>query len=235
MMKIERLVVDECRVKIEYRKEIEEIYDIFFSCLNRVFGHLNFWIYTTNYDRCVEYYFRDLEGKGIETGFYYDHNLGKNILNPDLFYNNTRKLIKIHGSITFWRNKRLGFIEELKGDPRAQYVPEEYERQIMWYPIQEKKMYTDPYIDMFRALKRNLKEANNWIVVGHSFNDNVIRDIFVECSKPENKVLIVLKDKKEAKEVISQNLHDVRGNLIPSEKKFGDKELNLDIAGLFGR
>lgn len=232
-MKIERLVVDQCTVKREYTKEIERIYDDFFGCLNRVFGVKDLWIYTTNYDRSVEYYFRDYRGKDIETGFRYNDNLRKSILNPVLFYSKGLKLIKIHGSITFWRNKRLNEIEELKGDPTAQYVPENYEGQTMWFPIEEKKMYTYPYLDMFRALKKDLKSTHKWVIVGHSFNDSIIRQIFVECSKQQNKVLIVLKDKSEAQYVIENNLCDVRGDLIPSENKFGDIELSEEIATNF--
>jgi len=233
--KIERLVISECAVKTEKREEIERIYSDFFGCLNRVFGIKNFWIYTTNYDRSIEYYFRDYKGKGINTGFEYNRNLGKHILKTELFYSVACKLVKIHGSLTFWRNKRLGFIEELKSDPTAQYVPEDYKTQIMWYPIQEKKMYTYPYLDMFRALKKDLRETESWIVIGHSFNDSSIRQIFVECSKSENKVLIVLKDEKEAKDVISRNLHDVRGDLIASQNTFGDEELSEEVATVFRR
>lgn len=234
-MKIERFLKDQCMVKRKYTKKIETIYDDFFNCLNKVFGVKNFWIYTTNYDRCVEYYFTDYRGKTIETGFRHDDNLHKWILDPTRFYSKGLKLIKIHGSITFWRNKRLNEIEELKGDPIAQYVPEDYEGQTMWLPIEEKKMYTYPYLDMFRALKKDLRETENWIVIGHSFNDSIIRQIFVECSKNENKVLIVLKDEKEAKDVIARNLHNVRGDLIASQNKFGDEELSKELAAVFRR
>ena len=46
------------------------------------------------------------------------------------------------------------------------------------YPIAEKELYLEPYISMLVRLNRELKRKKVWLVIGYSFNDPVIQEIF---------------------------------------------------------
>ena len=140
-------------------------------------------------------------------------------------------LTKLHGSIDWY--KVGGDICELDG---ANYKPgdctkygEEIGEDIMIYPMQEKHIYRDPFFDMFFHLKKTLfNEHAETIctVIGYSFRDDAITNIFIDAVKRNPNLKIILLDPK-AKEIIEKNLKEIKDNIVPIEEKFGgDKALN---------
>jgi hypothetical protein len=97
---------------------------------------------------------------------------------------------------------------------------------VMLYPIAEKELYLDPYISMLLRLNRELQHKSVWLVIGYSFNDPVIREIFVRKSKAEKHLILV---HPKAKRVCVDRLRDMKGKLIPMDKKFGMKETFREV------
>ena len=91
----------------------------------------------------------------------------------------------------------------------------------MIYPIAEKQLYLDPYISMLLRLNRELDGKSVWIVIGYSFNDPIVREIFVKSSDANKHLVLV---HPEAEKVCSTKLAEFKGikTLIPA--RFGLEE-----------
>jgi hypothetical protein len=98
------------------------------------------------------------------------------------------------------------------------HLGRKYEGEMMVYPIAEKELYADPYISMLLRLNRELERKSAWVVIGYSFNDPIIREIFLRRSN-DNKHLILVHP--EADSVWKNRLSLIKGIVHPMEKKFG--------------
>lgn len=102
----------------------------------------------------------------------------------------------------------------------------------MVYPIQEKQLYFEPYVTMFRQLNHELAERENWVVIGYSFNDPIILSIFLENATDQKKMIVV---HPHASEFISKiaDIDISHGlNMYPIDDKFGEedyREVNYKI------
>jgi SIR2-like domain len=63
--------------------------------------------------------------------------------------------------------------------------------QAMLYPIQQKDLYLDPWFDLFKSFKKHLAEKQIWIVIGYSFHDPFIKEIFREALSEDRRMIIV--------------------------------------------
>ena len=86
------------------------------------------------------------------------------------------------------------------------------------YPIADKELYLDPYISMLLRLNRELEAKNVWVVVGYSFNDPIVREIFIRKSSEEKHLILV---HPEATDICNKRLAVIRDMLSPIEKYFG--------------
>ena len=103
----------------------------------------------------------------------------------------------------------------------------------MIYPIQQKELYLEPYISMFKLLNRELKEKKIWIIVGYSFNDSIIREIFIRNSRKDKIIIYV---HPHAQDIQNKKLKNVKGRFYPINKKFGEKttfrQVNYSIVSI---
>ncbi len=194
----------------------------------------NLPIYTTNYDLCVERFFEvDLDYKGLKMGF---EAIGsESVLNPRSLQGDSGiKLVKLHGSIN-WRKKGEDVIRVFESG--ESFLGREYEGELMLFPIKQKTNYLSPYFDFLAALKKDLLASPRWIIIGYAFNDDVIRDIFVEASRPRRpteeakKVVIV----HPADFLLEERLQDLEGPPLFLQKKFGEddfQQVNQEIVDL---
>lgn len=93
--------------------------------------------------------------------------------------------------------------------------------QVMLYPIEEKTLYMEPYLTMYQMLNRELKSDKNWVVVGYSFGDRVIRDIFIRNSEDGSRLVLIHPRATE----IFPRLAGIRGKQVPLTTKFGEGDL----------
>ena len=89
---------------------------------------------------------------------------------------------------------------------------------MMLYPIAEKELYLDPYISMLMRLNRELERKSTWVVIGYSFNDPIIREIFIRKSNEKKHLILV---HKSADKIYSDKLPEIKGKVDPMNKEFG--------------
>lgn len=185
-------------------------------------------IYTTNYDLCLEWFFmQHLKGDLVlNLGFDFDKKSNLNVFRPDMLRQPNLKLVKLHGSLDWFLNAN-GDVTRETSPPSKTYVKRDVLGEVMIYPIQEKALYMEPYFTMFRLLKDELRNAKHWIVIGHRFNDPVIRQIFFESYSSEKRVILVSPEAKQ----IEEKLHGI--SLESISDTFGlNPQVNDQIAKL---
>jgi hypothetical protein len=180
-------------------------------------------MFTTNYDTCLEYYWREIVRVGIDTGASPDNVRHVHTIRNEHFLddNDELKLLKLHGSINWKIEKRTGEICEEDIPIGRSMTGRRFVGDVMLYPIAEKKLYLDPYISMLLRLNRELEYKLVWVVIGYSFNDPVIQEIFFNRANANTHLILV---HPEANKVYNNRLKGMKGKLIPMEKKFGMKE-----------
>jgi hypothetical protein len=187
----------------------------------RDFWESNRWaIYTTNYDLSIETICKDA-GIEINKGSKYDELHGLRIVQPELLQAESFKIVKLHGSIS-WYMRDDGIIAEYpEGKPSSVWEAKKLREQIMLYPVEEKAMYEEPYIVLLNQFRQELKHAPRWLFIGYSFNDPFLLRIIEYCSA--SKRIIVIHPHSNT---LKQNrLSNLKSQLITSEKRFGDETL----------
>jgi len=238
--KFQAFVKEKCAIPEESFGKIEQVYRDFFNrFLLELGGRIgrngdcvwsrHWTIFTTNYDTCLEYYWREAAGANIDTGFNYNEVRKVDILNPRKLLNeaSTMQLCKLHGSVNWLIEKRSKKVIEVTERGRS-YVGRKYEGEMMIYPIAEKELYFDPYISMLLRLNRELERKSVWVVIGYSFNDPIVREIFLRKSNVRKHLVLV---HPKAKDVFSRRLHSIKAKLSLMEKWFGLSEKEEDLLG----
>jgi len=233
--KFERFIREKCLIPEDSFNNISAVYQDFF---NRVwhntknisnlthhsrgdFSYCNWTIFTTNYDTCLEFYWREKARIRLNTGFGYDKVRRTHILDPSLFYERPEdglNLVKLHGSVS-WMIEPDGNITEEEAIPARSFVGRKYLGPMMIYPIQQKELYVEPYISMLLQLNRELKKKTNWFVIGYSFNDPVIREIFMKNSDKTKEIVLL---HPHANDIANQKLEGIEFKGFHTlEKNFG--------------
>lgn len=105
-------VKEKCVIPEESFPNIKDVYQDFFNRfalesnqynVNKKFAFYSNWgMFTTNYDLCIEYYWREVAQVGIDTGFDFDRVRNVTVLRPyKLLQEGTgsMQLFKLHGSV----------------------------------------------------------------------------------------------------------------------------------------
>jgi len=189
-------------------------------------------MFTTNYDNVLEFFWRGgVRQIPLNTGFDYDQRSQTQVMNPRRFLEqNGLRLVKLHGSVTWWIEEGTWVPVEKEQPPSREYLPQRYGEQVMLYPIQQKDTFVPPYLDMFYTLNEALRQSRRWLVVGYSFADDILRAMFARNSKPDTVMVLVHPDDSVAKKV--QEEPGWKGQIHPVKSKFGESETNGRIAQL---
>jgi SIR2-like domain len=215
----QRFIRSSCALKSPYRTKMEDVFTGIFNTMgdavNSPDGHsvkhdTRWTLFTTNYDRCFEAFWREKVGITLDTGFR-DRNGSVSTdgtLHADNFlYSAGRelqflrggrpgrlRLVKLHGSTTWLIRKDTREIEE-----RPYNIDQGvdlgtgsmYTDEVVIYPLRQKQLYVDPYIQMFFLLNKELQHNKVWIVVGYSFRDPIIQKIFSDNFKGGKKMILI--------------------------------------------
>jgi len=249
--KFEDFVKRVCWVKTEMLNDIMATYVNFFSTVKNTLGGYpetityngtrynvdpNWQMFTTNYDNVLEVFFRSGAAQlspniSLNTGFDYDPRSQSQIMNPQRFLqSNGLKLVKLHGSVTWWVEEGTWAVVEKDQPPSRTYIPRKYGEQVMLYPIQQKDTFVPPYLDMFYALDQALRQSKKWLVIGYSFADDILRAMFARSSKPDTVMVLVHTDESVAKRVKEEP--GWKGQIRTITTKFGESETNSKIGQL---
>lgn len=208
----------------------------FTSIINKtrqINGHFVFPvnIFTTNYDQCIDIYCMNRRIR-FNDGFQQDE-FGKMVLNTvqdknrEFFKQNRESnigLFKLHGSINWYKEKNSKEIiksRTLLNEGESLIDGEEIKGEVMIYPIQEKYILRDPFFEMFYFLKEELKHKHVCLVIGYSFRDETIKNIFIDAVNQNPKLKIVLLA-PSANEIIEKELSQIKRNVVGINGKFGD-------------
>jgi len=192
------------------------------------FAWLDSWtMFTTNYDTCLEYYWRQVARVRIDTGFEPDNVRAVRVLRSRRFLEyDGLQLLKLHGSINWKLEKGTGEVTEEDILGGSSLMGRQFVGDVMLYPVAEKELYVNPYISMLMRLNRELESKSTWVVIGYSFNDPVLQEIFVRNSN-ETKHLILVHP--QASEIGQHQLSSINGKLSLMDKWFGLSESEADL------
>lgn len=92
-----------------------------------------------------------------------------------------------------------------------------YTDEVVIYPLRQKQLYVDPYIQMFYLLNKELQYNKVWIIVGYSFRDPVIQNIFRDNFKEWKKMILI----HPHPEKVKKRFPDHEDDIIVIENYFG--------------
>lgn len=126
------------------------------------------------------------------------------------------KLIKLHGSLDWFlrSDRKIVKLESYK----RKYGGKNIENEMMIFPIQQKDLYLFPWYDLFRAFKLSLIKNTYWLVIGYSFNDEYIKNIFIQEFQFNDNVNFI---------IVSPHIEEIK-NKFSDTKKF-DKIKFLEL------
>lgn len=190
-------------------------------------------LFTTNYDLIFES-MKDYKPDewNIVTGMR-QTGLGKLILDTKTFNkaSQVRRLLvyKLHGSSDWWENPENGDIEQVQ---RGFQTPKDYKRSLI-YPTRRKFGQTKeyPFLFFYQRLKAHLfhKGIHACIVIGYSFRDEPINEIFVESLKNGLKLIIIDRDMKQVVDEFLPYTNNIRIHNL----EFGNWESKFDNINKF--
>lgn len=231
--KFQSFVREKCLIPEGSFDKIGKVYKDFFnrfalelqaSGTNSKGGHYyqNDWaIFTTNYDTCLECYWRKITRIGVDVGFQSDDSRAVHTLRSRRFLQEGTggiHLFKLHGSISWKIDRETDEVTEEDIPTGLSITGRHFAGEAMLYPIAEKELYLDPYISMLLRLNWELEKNPIWIVIGYSFNDPTILEIFLKKSNRHKHLILV---HKRANEVCANRLRDFKGKISPMEREFG--------------
>jgi len=231
---LEKSINSYCEIKPKVKSGLFGIYSKFSEILpaqdkhgpkkhdGRDFWESNRWaIYTTNYDLSIETICRDA-GLALNKGVEIDQQHDLRVVHPEKLAEENFKIVKLHGSIS-WYLRNDGLIAEYpEGKPTSQWEAEKLREQIMLYPVEEKAMYEEPYIILLNQFRFDLKRSPKWLFIGYSFNDPFLLRIIEYCSDSAKRMIVI---HPSASGLRTNRLGSVKASVITSEKRFGDETL----------
>lgn len=144
----------------------------------------DFEVYTTNYDRCFEIFFREAANRYRNDNIVLDQGIGrKDYWNFDYYENQYPKIYKLHGSIgryvtSYGRIRTCDRLMEKRGLIDGEEIVEEW----MIWPLTGKYLYRFPYSQMLDRFRNALLSNNFWVFVGYSFRDEGINLILKDVN-----------------------------------------------------
>jgi len=242
--KFEGYVKRVCWVKPDKLSSILSTYLAFFHEVSRATGSFNSqfmhegarydynqnWdFFTTNYDNVLEVLWRSgIRQNALNTGFQYDSTSKSEVWSPTILSQQGQsRLVKLHGSVTWWKEEGTGRIVEKDQPPDSAYVPRKFGEQIILYPLQQKDAFVPPYFDMFYVLRQMLSGTRKWVVIGYSFGDEIIRSMFAKASTSSTTLVLVHPDKEASKPLESEPGWSGKVNQVRT--KFGESATNRSV------
>ncbi len=202
----------------------------FKEIINNPYNNATFSIFTTNYDICLEEYFRK-RSHAFQNG---ETKTDSNELIVDLTSQNTplyggsvsgAKIFKLHGSMNWYKVRGRSEVfwtdqpSTLAGRHDTRYGVKD--REVVIYPIIGKEGRREPFSDVFSHLRQALLTNDSWFVAGYSFRDREIRDLFIDCIRRRevrrSETTVFLIDPK-ADDIAKDRLSEVI--VVPIDKGF---------------
>lgn len=187
---------------------IKSMYNRFFSKISGIkdwkssepdWESSTFDIFTTNFDYVLETY-SDQVNKSLFKGYRIVEN--DRIIFTPKEYDKTLaplRLYKLHGSVELSLLADSNVVAHLPpGIPGTSYKGEKISSKVMIYGIQ-KNIIAEPYFDLLSIFKKRLSKSKNCFVVGYSFRDPWITQIFIDVLKSAPRKIKFIGEKESTK------------------------------------
>lgn len=148
-------------------------------------------VFTTNYDNCIEQMCR-AQRLVCRDGFdpYWNP---RDFDKPDT----NIRLYKIHGSIDWLETENGEFAKSVMeiGEEENRLLSGEAADPLVLYPMR-KWQYKEPLLENLLTLKRKLSspDCKTVVVVGYSFRDDYIRDVFWDAARTNRELVVIVVD-----------------------------------------
>lgn len=186
--RLEEYIIKRCYLEQEYSKRrVKILFNRFFAKISGVEDWENaepdwdntvFEVFTTNYDNAIEYYGREV-GQVPFVGYRKARSERVRFV-PDQYDTTDAKikLYKLHGSVelSLLGDGSIVAVEPPKS-PGEKHKRIPIKAKIMVYGP-DKNLIAEPYFELLVHLKKHLRTASECIVVGYSFRDPWIHQIF---------------------------------------------------------
>lgn len=171
---------------------IKAVYNRFFSKISGIadwkssepnWASSSFEIFTTNFDYVLETY-SDQVNQGRFTGYRIVEN-NRVIFTPHEYEKSRAplKIYKLHGSVDLSALDNNTIISTLPpAIPGKTYGGKRIVSKVMVYGIQ-KNVIAEPYFDLLALFKKRLAKIKDCLVVGYSFRDPWINQLFLDVIK----------------------------------------------------
>jgi len=179
--------------------------------------------YTTNYDDVFEKFWNGLKRPtdhfkriGESDRYLFD--------NGDLGGKYTT-FAKLHGSLNWAKQENDGSIVRNESDG---FELHETEGSIMLFPIQHKDLYLHPWFTLFGDLKHGLSGSDMLYAIGYAFNDEFIRNAFVESlkSKSSKRLTVINPDAEQIRAKLPERIQN-QISILPIN--FGDEFFEMQF------
>lgn len=167
------------------REKALDINHGFVSALSK----LGYPVYSTNYDPAFEHVAMN---KGIRLNDNFIHSSQRWLWNEKIDFDQTNgfKLIKLHGSVTWYRDDS-NTIEKIDYDTGFNNVGEEVTK-IVIFPTKFKDIYEQNFFALYLHFLNSLAHSKVLIVAGHSLRDDYLRAGIVERKRKGGFQIIVV-------------------------------------------
>jgi hypothetical protein len=212
----------------------KDLFDFKKNIAGKGHGTLFNHIVTTNYDLVLELCAQENADIPYRTGFERDTKSEERYLplremilenkSPGIEY------LKLHGSINWWiRDSDKCVIERNESQSSTSLMGENYNEQLMIYPIYEKYVSQDPYFSLYYYFRKLLYYHDKYLVIGYSFRDPSINNAFADALKNNNSARMIIVN-------CNKNIIEKRTkSIFPAEKvdvvktSFGDNRLFTEL------
>ncbi len=181
---------------------------------------LNGLIVTTNYDITIEESLQRLK-YALYDGFSYNSQRTELTFNnnwPEVSGANVL-FVKLHGSIDYYKEQDGTIVRDRStgrlGPPRKR-------EDILVYPAGEKSITSTPFYDLYTKFRSELFKRKTALVLGFSFRDFALRNIFTDWLKQTVEATLVLYSRSASKTVDLFPI-DVRPKIVAKNVDFNDK------------
>lgn len=185
---------------------------------NPNWGSSVFEIFTTNFDNSLDSY-ATLTGQPTTRGYILTAN-NEVIFQHEEFDNKNIKLkiYKLHGSVEFHKLVTGKIISQNPpSSPGRQINGITIESKVMIYGI-DKNLLVEPYLDLLVRMKKSLLRSKKCTVIGYSFRDSWIKQIFEEIVSSENGDNFEIELISPTASGDTQNLQKLKKNIVPIDK-----------------
>jgi len=180
---LENLIREKCIIDPDTRLDD-------YSPLNDIFKAIKpLDIFSVNYDDVLDV-FCYKNKYTLEDGFalYWDPTRFNDLDRIDI------RLLKLHGSVLWYRTKEGAFYKVLLKVPREynKLITGEQLEQLIAYPVAGKPIHVAPLAYAMNELRKRLEEVSQCFIVGYSMRDKHLIDIFIEALRRNEKLKIIL-------------------------------------------